>query len=445
MKPLGSAVFLVLLFAIPRSNSQPPLRHRAYLGFGYRPVTRAQADSLGLPDADGLVVNRVMPGSPAEKAGLRPGDVLRRFDETPVTDQSRFRDLLRRYFAGDTVRVQLFRDGKLSTVRIRTESLPEEKSGSVDIEYTSFSSGGVRLRAVLASPLTSAGKPLPAVLLVSALGSPQLIGIPFYSMTRDLAYAMAGAGFRVLRFELRGSGDSEGEDYRTTDFDSEVEDNLAALDYLAGRKDVDPERVFVYGHSTGGMEAAVIAGRRDLAGLLVSCTVGRTYFERMAETVRLQSRLEGESAAETADDVRRYLLFTAAVARGDSLPILLRRHPEFKAFVNAGGRIMDDRTAEFWRQQLELNLPHVYGAVAEPVLIVYAASDFLTSIACHEHIRDVLTASGNRDVTLEVIPNTDHAYAFAGDFKESFDHYHAMNYKGNPEAAGRIVAWLRRH
>jgi len=37
------------------------------------------------------------------------------------------------------------------------------------------------------------------------------------------------------------------------DFNSEVNDNLAALDYLLNRNDVDKDNVFVFGHSTGGI------------------------------------------------------------------------------------------------------------------------------------------------------------------------------------------------
>jgi alpha-beta hydrolase superfamily lysophospholipase len=111
--------------------------------------------------------------------------------------------------------------------------------------------------------------------------------------------------------------------------------------------------------------------------------------------------------------------------------------------VNASGRIMDDRNPAYWRQQLNLNLSETYSAVTEPVLIIYAASDFLTQRACHEHIRDVLVASGNENVTLAVIPNLDHAYAHAKDKQASYTNYQTRDFEANPEPINRIVSWLK--
>ena len=230
---------------------------------------------------------------------------------------------------------------------------PRETADDLAIEYTCFESDGVRLRAVVTSPPGSAGRSLPALLMVSALGSPRLVATPGYSAWREIAYAASRAGFRVLRFELRGSGDSEGEDYHTTDFDRETADNLAAFDYLAGRADVDPGKVFVMGHSTGGMIAALVASKRETAGLVTSCTIGRTFYERSLETLRLQSELGGDTPADTDAKLGQYLDLMTAAARGDSLPAILERSPELAQYVNKNNRIMDDRNLDYWREQTQ--------------------------------------------------------------------------------------------
>jgi hypothetical protein len=104
---------------------------------------------------------------------------------------------------------------------------------------------------------------------------------------------------------------------------------------------------------------------------------------------------------------------------------------------------MDDRNTDYWRQQLNLNLSETYAAVEEPVLIVYAASDFLTQLACHEHIRDVLIDSGNERVTLEVVPGVDHAYSQAESKEVSYGNYQTRDFRGSAEPIERIVVWLR--
>lgn len=456
------AILACLAIALPLlARAGGELKRRAYVGMGYRAVTAADSALLG-PDASatrgtaaadtapapalprGLVVNRVVSGGPAEQAGLEVGDLMLALDDLPVVDESGLRAILRERYAGDTLALSLRRGGRPVTLRIVASSLPEEQADSLAIEYTSFSARGARLRAVMVSPPGGAGRRLPAVLIVSALGSPQLIGVPFPSTARSLAYRLARAGFRVLRFELRGFGDSEGEDYHTTGFHAEVEDNLAALEWLAARPDVDPARVFIFGHSTGGMEAALLAGRRPPAGLVVSCTVGRTFYERMAETVRLQNELEGRPDPETDRRVGEYLALAGAIARG-APAAELRRDSTFAGFFNDRGRIMDDRTVEFWREQLTLNLAEIYGRIRCPVLIVWGASDFLTQRACHERIRDVLTRAGNADVTLRVIPGCDHRYCRARDARESFENYRTGAFTENPEAGGAVLEWLQRH
>jgi alpha-beta hydrolase superfamily lysophospholipase len=418
------------------------LRPRGFAGFGYRNPTQVERDSLG---RQGVVVSQVVPGSAADRAGLVAGDLLVRYCGRDIPDNSALADLTRLRYAGDTARADFVRAGREATAAMVLDAAPREAAADLIIEYTCFESAGTRLRAVVTSPAASGDRRLPALLLVSALASPRLVATPGYGAWHDLAHTISRSGFRVLRFELRGSGDSEGEDYRDTGFYDEVADNLAALDYLMARGDVDTARVFVMGHSTGGMIAAVIASRRETAGLVTSSTIGRTFYERALETLRFQSETAGDSASTTDAKLKQYLDLMAAAARGDSLPAILERSPELAEYVNASARIMDDRTLGYWREQLNLNLSETYAKVSEPALVVYGASDFLTSLACHEHIRDVLVASGNPDVTLAVVPETDHAYAFAKDRQESFANYQTRNFKANPAPVSLIADWLAAH
>jgi pimeloyl-ACP methyl ester carboxylesterase len=444
IKPLAiTLVVAALLAPVNASRTDCDLRSRGLAGFGYRDLTEVDRDSLNLPDLEGIVVIQIVPDSPAERAGIVQGDIITRFDATSVADGSDLISLLRSFYQGDSVVVGGLRDDHVFALPLIFDALPRERGDDIEIEYTCFESDGVRLRAVLASPLNSTGKRLPAVLIVSALGSPRFSGLPYYSMGREMAHAIARNGFRVLRFELRGVGDSEGEDYRTTDFMTEAGDNLAGLDYLMGRPDTDEDRVFVMGHSTGGMVAAVVASQREFAGLIVSCTVGRTFYERMFETLRFQAEMGGDSPEVIDMTLKNYLELMVGVARGDSLGGIVRRNEDIGQFVNTSGRIMDDRNTDYWRQQLNLNLSETYSKVCEPTLIIYAASDFLTQLACHEHIRDVLTASGNKAVRLAVIPDCDHAYSYAKDKKESYAHYQTRDFTGNPEPINQIITWLK--
>lgn len=77
-----------------------------------------------------------------------------------------------------------------------------------------------------------------------------------------LARRLASVGIASLRVDFRGSGDSSGDSSEMT-VSSERADALAALDYLAGRPEIDPKRMAVLGLSLGGMIAAFTMGERQ--------------------------------------------------------------------------------------------------------------------------------------------------------------------------------------
>jgi dipeptidyl aminopeptidase/acylaminoacyl peptidase len=74
------------------------------------------------------------------------------------------------------------------------------------------------------------------------------------------ARAFRDAGLVLMLPALRGSNGNPG---RNECFFGEVEDIIAAADYLAGRRDVDPERIYLGGHSTGGTLVLLVAESTD--------------------------------------------------------------------------------------------------------------------------------------------------------------------------------------
>ena len=71
-------------FAIPSTTADTvvsALEHggvvpRGYLGVNIQPFTQAMAESMGVKNAGGAIVDETMPGTPAAEAGLKPGDVI---------------------------------------------------------------------------------------------------------------------------------------------------------------------------------------------------------------------------------------------------------------------------------------------------------------------------------------------------------------------------------
>ena len=83
-------------------------RH-AFFGIQPAPVTAEIAERLGLSRADGVLVLDVVPDGAAERAGIRPGDVLLELDGTTVPSAEDLLAALRAHRPGDRVRVTILR------------------------------------------------------------------------------------------------------------------------------------------------------------------------------------------------------------------------------------------------------------------------------------------------------------------------------------------------
>ncbi|HEV2229099.1 MAG TPA: Do family serine endopeptidase [Steroidobacteraceae bacterium] len=85
---------------------------RGQLGVSLYTVTPDIADSLGLSSAAGALVSQVVDGSPADKAGLRVGDVVTSVNGQPVRSNTELRNVIGLLRVGDTMDIALVRDGK---------------------------------------------------------------------------------------------------------------------------------------------------------------------------------------------------------------------------------------------------------------------------------------------------------------------------------------------
>lgn len=90
--------------------------HRPRLGVRVSDVTAVDAEAYGLDRVSGAEVNGVEPGSPADHAGLRPGDVIVQVDSDPIPDATRLTTLLAQLRPGDTVTLTIVREGERLTV-----------------------------------------------------------------------------------------------------------------------------------------------------------------------------------------------------------------------------------------------------------------------------------------------------------------------------------------
>ncbi len=126
--------FMGLSFAIPIDVAMDVVKQlkskgyvsRGWLGILIQDVNRELAESFGMDKPMGAVVLRVLPDSPAAKAGLKVGDVVVQFNGHDIEYSSDLPVIVGQAPVGSTGKVKAIRDGKTITLQVPIEELPEE-------------------------------------------------------------------------------------------------------------------------------------------------------------------------------------------------------------------------------------------------------------------------------------------------------------------------------
>jgi fermentation-respiration switch protein FrsA (DUF1100 family) len=165
--------------------------------------------------------------------------------------------------------------------------------GAEDVSFET--ADGVRLQGWFVPPV--AGRPGrqgagPAVLVCNGNGGDR-------SMRAALAAALSRLGLAVLLFDYRGYGGNPG----TPTEDGLAADARAALAYLAGRAEVDPDRVVYLGESLGAAVALRLATERAPAALVLRspfaslAEVGRRHYPVLPVSLLLRDRYDSAARA----------------------------------------------------------------------------------------------------------------------------------------------------
>ena len=103
--------------------------HRGMIGVTIQPVTSDIANSLGLPQVRGALVNSVTAGSPADKAGIRRGDVITAVNGAAIKDSNDLRNDVAQMAPGSTAKLAVLRDGKEQSFSV---TLTERKAAETE-------------------------------------------------------------------------------------------------------------------------------------------------------------------------------------------------------------------------------------------------------------------------------------------------------------------------
>ncbi len=105
---------------------------RGWLGVSIQKLTPELAESVGTDGTHGALVAGVTADSPADKAGVKAGDVITRWDGKPVDDPGALSTLVAGSSIGKSVTVELQRDGKAREIEVKVEKMADDEVASND-------------------------------------------------------------------------------------------------------------------------------------------------------------------------------------------------------------------------------------------------------------------------------------------------------------------------
>lgn len=123
---------------------------RAYLGIYPQDIDRNLAEAYNLARPQGALLTRVSPDSPAQKAGLKSGDIILQFNTVPIMRASDLLNLLNRAKPSDSFRAQIQRDGKQMVVTGKLTDAPDDVNVQGGDQQNNEVQLGLRLRNLTA-------------------------------------------------------------------------------------------------------------------------------------------------------------------------------------------------------------------------------------------------------------------------------------------------------
>ena len=255
----------------------------------------------------------------------------------------------------------------------------------------------------------SAPARLPAVILLAGAGIGDRDGNSFgVPMLGQLAGALADAGFIAVRYDKRGFGQSGGRSESATISDY-ADDARAVARWLMERKDVDPKRVAIVGHSEGAWVALMAAAREKRIGAVVSIAGA------------------GSSGAQLNLEQQQYLLGQLSLKPEErEQKVALQKKIQDAVMTGKGWEGVPpaerkDADTPWFQSLLNYDPAKVIKDLRQPFLIVHGALDKQVPVAHADRLADLARKdSDSKSVEVVIVRGVNHLLipATTGDITE---------------------------
>jgi pimeloyl-ACP methyl ester carboxylesterase len=409
-----SILILMVLFVViglGAHDATNPLKRRGFFGAQLGPMNVQVKKTQKIATDDGAEVRDVIPGSAAEAGGILPGDVLVAINGAVVKSPAHAVATISARKAGDVVALDLIRETKKLTLKIPLKERPRESSEQFETIYGEVTSKSGRLRTIVTRP-RAPGK-YPALLFIQGLGCGSVESAPGWPTEFKLiADDLTGAGYVTLRVEKPGCGDSEGGPCEDVDFITELDGYRQALKTLKHLEFVDANKVFLFGHSLGGLWAPMLAVEEPVKGIAVYGTVFKPWYEYELENRRRQLILGKTPYPEIDRELRNFSSFLHYLYVEKKGPKqIVSEHPdlsEVQQALSPDGVHMYGRSVVFMQQVAALPISEYWSKVDAHVLAMWGKSEYVSTEADHRMLADLFNFKKSGRGTFLALDGIDH-------------------------------------
>jgi pimeloyl-ACP methyl ester carboxylesterase len=325
-----------------------------------------------------------------------------------------------------------------------------------DVEYKN-TEAAITLAGTLTTPRK--GGPFPAVLLITGSGTQDRNEQIFnHRPFLVLADYLTRRGIAVLRVDDRGIGGSTGSPVTATTRDF-AGDALAGVQYLKSRKEVNPAKIGLIGHSEGGIIAPMVAAEsRDIAFIVLmagTALPGKVIINRQLVAI---GRARGESEASTAKFLRlNERLLDLAAVEPDSAALMKsanalldsvlgtltgQEKDQFEPTLKQSKMQLRNLVAPWTRFFLTYDPRPTLSRVTCPVLAINGEND--RQVLPDENlplIEKALRSGGNSHVTVKKLPGLNHLFQTSE--TGSPNEYASIEETFSPKALSLIGEWIQ--
>jgi len=428
MKRIVLATLIIIVLSQLCFSQQ--LKRRAYLGIRVKNINDSISQKYKI--SQGVYIDTLIDITRVKTNNLLTGDIILGINDSGIINVKQFINIVSSKREGDKADFDILRNGKKKKLIIVFPPYPYETSETTEIIYDNFTFNAGLIRVIVDKPkqVLLKEEKLPAILFIQGYTCGSLDNIDDMHPYIQLIKRLCEKGYVVMRIEKPGDGDC----YNTPacediDFHTEVDVFEEGLNKLKSFNFVDTAKVFIWGHSMGGIIAPIIASRNSLKGIIVYGTVIEPWREYLVEMFRVQNPLFGVDPVENENNMINYYRIIHSLFIDKKKPaeiaedtVLLRLLTD-KMEYDENNRIFS-RNYKYLVQIDDYNLTEAWSKTNAYVLSMWGDADIEAfSRYSQETIVDVVNHYHPGKAEFMVMKGTTHSFAKVESLKDGIKNY----------------------